>query len=120
MLFSKIFPQCLCVYTRQVEHQRCSRTDRVQKNKKIRKNTILMNTLLNIFCILPVPAYRAVLQIIIYTYMYVIFSQYAKLAYIYIFKPSYTDIHIYSSHTCIWKAALCTYNELPFIQYTYI
>ena len=31
----------MCTHTRQVEHQRCSRTDRVQKNHKIlRKNTI--------------------------------------------------------------------------------
>ena len=31
----------LCTHTRQVEHQRCSRTGRVQKNHKIlRKNTI--------------------------------------------------------------------------------
>ena len=31
-----VFPRCQCVYTtRQVEHQRCSRTSRVQKNPKI-------------------------------------------------------------------------------------
>ena len=30
----------VCTHTRQVEHQRCRRTGRVQKNHKIRKNTI--------------------------------------------------------------------------------
>ena len=38
-----VFPrcQCVCSHTRQVEHQRCSRTGRVKKNYNIlRKNTI--------------------------------------------------------------------------------
>ena len=36
----------VCTHTRQVEHQRCSRTFRVQKNPKIlRKTQYLMNTL---------------------------------------------------------------------------
>ena len=36
----------VCTHTRQVEHQRCSSTGRVQKNKKkIRENTIFMAVL---------------------------------------------------------------------------
>ena len=38
-----VFPRCqyMCTHTRHVEHQRCSRTRRFQKNRKIlRKNTI--------------------------------------------------------------------------------
>ena len=38
----------MCTHTRQVEHQRCSRTGRVQKNHK--KTQYLMNTLYLDFC----------------------------------------------------------------------
>ena len=44
LLTFSVFPRCarcVCIHTRQVEHQRCSRTCRVQKNHNIlRKNTI--------------------------------------------------------------------------------
>ena len=51
-IFKKIFwtlfslGVSVCTHTRQLEHQRCSRTGRVQKNHKIRKKTqYLKNTL---------------------------------------------------------------------------
>ena len=49
----------VCTHIRQVEHQRCTRTGRVQKNHKIKEKTqYLMNTLylpscVSVVCVLP-------------------------------------------------------------------